>query len=373
MRLSFAAVTAAAILAVTATAQAQNPTAAHLAEIDLTALDSIPTGVAANGADAYVVTFTNRRVIKVEDAISTAPSATVISRVNPADVGSTAPIAGTNSWATGRGLISADYSNGRLLVAGQSNTVTSRGAAVIIDVNTGNALHDLAAGLDAGSDFGVGSGVFLNDGSTFLSFIAGTNYWGVAGDLQSLTKGFTSGPNDPLISEGSRDMVATLNGSNQQEVYIAYNTAFFSSERTIGLHRITDTNGDGRIDPSPTDTHDVSWFKLQTTNDANSSVTGTAILNHTVSGKKFVALANRGDATVILVNTLDNTDVVTLDVSPEVTTPGDIAFTTVGGSQYMLVTEFGGLVNSLHVFGLNGATLPTNSGPLAAENWQNYE
>jgi len=374
MKKTFVLMAAVAALMVPGFSSAQNPTVALLETVDLSGLGSLVTGVATNGSDAYVVSFSDRRVIKVTGAVTTSRSTAVLARTDSADT-NPAPLAGTQTWAAGRGLITADFRDGKLLVSGQAGAIGDRGVALIVNPDTGALVNELATGLDGGNNFATGGACFYDADSILASYTAGTNYFSIGGDLQSLQGGgFVGGPNNPSFNEVARDLVGTTNGSGQAEVYVAYNTAFLGGTVQIGLHRLVDTDADGVIEGTAAgDTQNASWYTLAPVADAGSSVTGTAILNHIASGKKYVALCNRGDGKVGLVNTANSADNVALDISATVTRPGDVAFATVGSSQFMLVTEFDGAENNLHIFGIDGAALVSSVPTLSAEGWENYQ
>jgi hypothetical protein len=345
------------LMAAASTAPAQTLT--WLNHIDVGGFEVTPTSIATDTAgNAYVAGFSQRRLLKITGVVTGSPSVSVLATTHSGDTP-----AGPVTWIPDTGLSSVDFqAPNKVLVAGDTFDATNGGAAIIFDADTGAQIAAAIAPLPEPPLPGtagrrIAGAIFYGTNNVLAQFQAGTNYWWLPSTLDTVS--FYSGP----TPSASRGMARAADGT----VYISHNNAFVGDGTVAGIHRI--------IDGAPADdiagnTNESNWFTTTRTDTSGGAIQGIAV--STYNSTEYVLLSKREDSQVLMLATtgpgVPPGSPITL-THPEMERPASARILTVGGSQFLLVTQYGrpSAPNStVSVFGIDGATL------LNVSDWTSY-
>jgi hypothetical protein len=335
-------------------------TITFLQDVEVSGIEVTPTGIVSDGSDnVFVAGFTQRRVLRIDNVVRGNAALSLLFRTDDAETTDPGPV----TWETGRGLLSADFqAPNQLVVAGGIGNQSVDGTSLIINTDTGTliAVQDALIG---GSVRGGGAAAFYGN-NVIMAFGAGTNYWQFNQTLDGLTgPGFYSGPNMLGVPTAARDLAISADGS----VFVSYNDAFLTGGTgglSMGLHRINDDTTEPLSLTG--NTNEFQWFTNTVTN--SSTIQGTGILNY--GGTEYVFLCNQFEAEIILVDTSNPSNTITL-TDAALTQPHDATIVEVGAFQYLVVTQVDTPAR-VTVFGIDGAPLNPSEGS-AAESWQSFE
>lgn len=312
------------------------PTATFVRDIPVGGLEVTPTGIAVGGSNAYVVGFSQRRVLKIEGANTATPTVSVLARTDNADAGGT-PIGGAGNattWIASTGLITADFqAPNRLLVAGDQFT---DGASYIINTDDGSLIAKQAAQMVLGSgspsDRRVAGAVFNGTSSITALFQAGTNFWEINTNLSALSgSGFYTGA--APAGSNQRDLVFVPGTPNR--IFVSYNNG---TNTNIGILEIVDNGTAGSLTG---DALNGTWYST-----TSATGTGTVLGIGYFDGAEadYLLLADRRDETIEFINLA--TKNVDLTISDNLDTVHDAAIMKVGSETFLLATQVGGTAGS---------------------------
>ncbi|MEQ8819042.1 MAG: hypothetical protein RLY93_02275 [Sumerlaeia bacterium] len=330
------------------------PSITHLQDVALNGLESTPTGVAVTAdGDAYFAGASQRRITKVTDVVTDAPSAAILVEATSLDDSTTS---GPITWPLFRGLFTAAYESttGTLMFAGDQGT---DGVIVKIDPTDDSATY-LPANIGGSPRRTAGAEFYGNN--IIAQFTAGTNYYQFNNGLTKLTgAGFYSGP----APSASRDLAVASNG----DVLISYNNKFVGDGLTVGIHRMNDDVG------SPLslsgNTIQSNWYTQAVTDSG--SVQGISVFTYLGDSTEYAVLSLPESDQIVLIDVTNAANTVTLTDATNLTFPRDAVVHTVGSSQYLVVSnaDSGAGGARVSVFGIDGATLQAGAD---VENWDLY-
>ncbi len=341
------------------------PSFTKLGDVVVSGLETLPTGIVADGDTAYVVGYNQRRVLKIENVTTSTPSSSILART---DSGDSTPV-GSVTWQAGRGLITADLRNGTdLLIAGDAGGGSGQedGYSLLLNAADGTLIQQ-GTQLNFGGDLRVGHAAFLGTTNIILSQQSGTNFFQANSSLSGLTGAGFYGGAAGSTQRFTTDFVAIPGTTAGTDVYVSFNDRAFTGE-VIGIHEYLD---DATSPDSFTDNVNTgAWYEVDDNAVIHtSSIGGIGYFDYAGDGTEYLILADRGNAQLHLVDR-SNPASVTL-FNTDITLPADATVTTVGGNQYLLVTQTDSPSGNgrITVYGVDGAGF---SDTTAVSNWELY-
>jgi hypothetical protein len=295
-------------------------TISYLQAIDTSVSGSFTTGIAFHNGNLYVVTFIDRKVLKITNANTASPTVSVF-----ADVSTEA------TWATGRGLqgIAVNPATGDVFASGD----TGSGHCVVKYNSSGTKLASL-----------------VDENSTHRN--AGCAIWGLDPDLLLTQTG--SGLFDVNLDLSGYDTPSYLSGAHAygRDVCIVGNSIYVSRTAVAGLDGIDEFIGGTAGDL--TSYAASTW--IDGTGFSSQAASGIYAWNYTSA--TYICWANvitPGARTLDIYNQSTKALFKSLGSADNVIDPRDSCVGLFGSDSYLFISHGG--QNNVLVFGIDGATL----------------
>lgn len=315
-------------------AHAQQPTFDLLADVDVSGIDAVATGVTFLNGDAFVVGFGGNKLIRISDVLTDDPTVTEI-----ADADDDTDV----SFDSGRGLTSiTTTSAGELLVSGDTGT---DGKIFVYDTD-GNLVRQLAQQV-GGSDRRIGGAVEIGSGATegrVLASQVGSGMWTFNPDLDAL-----AGTSFISVGEGFlRDITLVGTGSGT-DIY-ASTTASGNDTIQVGTGGDVIANGN-TADYSFSEFYDFGFSSFNA---------ARGIDLFTYDGDDFIAATTGSEDTEIrFISTDDGTVAFALDDTDGIGQSFGVKVVEENGDQFVLIaqSDTDGENARVSVYGVDGAEL----------------
>ncbi len=303
---------------------AQTPSFSYIQTIDVSSYGVTPTALAFYNGDVYVATFGDQKVLKIEDAISTPPTAGIF-----------ADLSGETTWNAGRGLqgLDVDQSTGEVYASGDSGN----GHAVFKMDTSGNVIANLT---DENAGHRNAGCALWGSSPSLLVAQSGDGMFNVVNDLS----GYES---TAYLSGGS---------AYKRDVCIAGDNVYFSRTNggaTDGIDKFTGGTAGDLADYTGS-----AWLDLS----GGSWQAAVGIHSWQYNSNWLILLANQIDDTLDIYQESDATKLTSLGASDDIDDPRDSCVGTFGSDEYLFVSD--SLNDVIHVFGVDGAT--------SVKNWTMY-